>query len=246
MQMRARVLGLLLVLPLGMWGQGKPKQCVRTVVEGEVKAGESFQSVFSPGLKFLLEPIASGWIVRVISADGPREAHDYAGLATPPYRSVTPLAIGTDFSFRAQDAIGWNPRRFHYAASAAEFRSMRTLYASATGGDGKAMQSLVETAVRQPEAVLTIEDARFVPGTNDQARMASMVALHLQSTPHTEETSGASALGRIEWMRFHVAFELPAGDSAIKGNRQEKMFCRLEPTAERVPASQKLHPLRKK
>ena len=77
--------------------------------------------MFTPGLKFLLEPIASGWIVRVLAAAGRGEPHDYAELATPPYRSVTPLAISTDFSFRAQDAVGWNPRRFRYAANAAAF-----------------------------------------------------------------------------------------------------------------------------
>ena len=41
--------------------------------------------------------------------------HDYAELATPPYESVSPLLLSTDFSFRAQDAVAWNPRRFRYA-----------------------------------------------------------------------------------------------------------------------------------
>ena len=32
--------------------------------------------------------------------------HDYAELATPPYQSVSPLSISTDFSFRAQGRGG--------------------------------------------------------------------------------------------------------------------------------------------
>ena len=50
--------------------------------------------------------------------------HDYAELATPPYESVSPLLLSTDFSFRAQDAVAWNPRRFRYADNSAEFQRL--------------------------------------------------------------------------------------------------------------------------
>ena len=40
-----------------------------------------------------------------------------------PTKSVTPLSISTDFAFRAQDAIGWNPRRFRFATSAAAYHA---------------------------------------------------------------------------------------------------------------------------
>ena len=80
--------------------------------------GRAMSARSGNGLEVMLEPLASGWILRVLPASGPRPAHDYAELATPPYRSVSPLLISTDYSFRAQDAVAWNPRRFRYVGHA--------------------------------------------------------------------------------------------------------------------------------
>jgi hypothetical protein len=71
--------------------------------------------------------------VRVLPAQGPRGQHDYAELPpppyqTPPYFSVSPLLVSSDFSFRAQDAVGWNPQRFRYAASREEFQKLAGAY----------------------------------------------------------------------------------------------------------------------
>ena len=41
-------------------------------VEGEVQAGQSFERSFGNGLEFMLEPLASGWMLRVLPANGPR------------------------------------------------------------------------------------------------------------------------------------------------------------------------------
>ena len=80
-------------------------------------------------LKLLLQPIHSGWILRVVPGVRRPDADlaaltyaDYALLATPPYQSVTPLSLSTDFGFRAQDAAGWNPRRFRFATIAGILR----------------------------------------------------------------------------------------------------------------------------
>ena len=96
-------------------------RCSRAVIEGEVRAGGGFRASFGGGLDFVLEPTALGWVVRVLPTGEGRKSVDYAEVATPPYRSVSPLLVSTDFSFRAQDAVGWNPRRFRYAGGQAGF-----------------------------------------------------------------------------------------------------------------------------
>src|SRR3982751_5665863 len=84
------------------------------VFEGEVRAGQQYVKGIGGGIELMLEPLPSGWILRVLPVGVGRPEHDYAELATPPYRSVNPLSISTDFSFRAQDAVAWNPRRFRF------------------------------------------------------------------------------------------------------------------------------------
>jgi hypothetical protein len=170
----------------------------------------------------MLEPLASGWILRVLPMNGPRPAHDYAELATPPYQSVSPLLMSTDYSFRAQDAVAWNPRRFRYAASARDFAAMSAAYLeymNGSSGRGAAETELAELASRSPEGRVEILDSHFVPGMANQAQTAAMVASHLSTTPHSVEQAGGngSALGRVTWMKFRISMDLPAGFPAAKG-----------------------------
>src|SRR5580700_3176176 len=106
----------------------KPGGCVRGVLEGEVRAGSSYVRPIGSGLEVMLEPLASGWILRVLPIGVTRPAHDYAELATPPYQSVNPLLISTDFSFRAQDVVAWNPRQFRFVADKGTFQRMLGMY----------------------------------------------------------------------------------------------------------------------
>ena len=210
-----------------------PMRCSRVVFDGDVKAGEGFEKVFARGLKFYLEPLRSGWIVRVLAADEPRDVHDYAELATPPYRSVSPLLISTDWSFRAQDAVAWNPRRFRYVPSGEIFRRLAGLYGGVMANDAASSSKTAEIVSEQPEGVLQILDARMVPGLADQAQMAAAVASHLEETPHEVDQSVApSALGRIEELRFRVKLDLPTGVPAVPGLVVEKISCNL-PTSGR-------------
>jgi len=212
---------------------GKTQSCHRAVFEGDVRAGEGFERVFARGLKFYLEPLRSGWIVRVLAVDEPRGMHDYAGLATPPYNSVSPLLIGTDWSFRAQDAVAWNPRRFRYAADRGAFRRLAGLYDGVVAGDPGKSAIAAELVSGQPEGVLTILDARIVPGIADQAQMAATVASHLGTTPHSvDQASTASPLGRVEELRFRVELDMGPGVEVAKGVQAEKMQCPM-PTARR-------------
>ncbi len=212
-----------------------PKQamnCSRVEFEGDVKAGEGFERVFAPGLKFYLEPLKSGWIVRVLAAEEPRGSHDYAELATPPYRSVNPLLISTDWSFRAQDALAWNPRRFRYAESREVFRRLAAVYDKVMAGDAASSARAAELVSTQPEGTFQILDAKLVPGLADQAQMAATVASHLAETPHeVDQAQTPSPLGHVEEIRFRVNLELLTGVPGNKGLKIEKMFCSAQPAA---------------
>ncbi|MES2393180.1 MAG: hypothetical protein V4555_16175 [Acidobacteriota bacterium] len=214
----------------------KGRTCSRVVIDGKVKAGESFVRLFAgqpgAGMELMLEALPSGWIVRVLPAGVARGQHDYAELATPPYRSVSPLLISTDFSFRAQDAVAWNPRRFRYAANAAEFDRLARLYPGVMGSDAKAEAEVAGLVGSEPEAELDILSSAIAPGTADQWRMAAAVALHLADTPH-EVVAGAkpTPLGRIESLEFRVKLDLRAGQRPASGLAVEQIPCNALPTS---------------
>jgi len=215
----------------GMGGMAAGGGCRRAVIEGEVRAGQYFERRLGNGLEAMLEPLASGWILRVLPYGEARGPHDYAELATPPYQSVNPLLISTDFSFRAQDAVGWNPRRFRYAASAGEFRRLSLAYAEyeKSGGTAVAEAKLAGLAARTPEGVLRILDARLVPGSANQAQTAATVATHLEATVHSVDQSAdgkTTPLGRVEWMRVRMEFDVPAGFRVERDVGVEPVACR--------------------
>jgi hypothetical protein len=235
---RRREIYLACVLVLGpgvteCWaasGASKPGGCFRGVLEGEVKAGSGYVRPIGDGLEVMLEPLASGWILRVLPMGVARPAHDYAELATPPYQSVNPLLISTDFSFRAQDVVAWNPRQFRFVADKGTFQRMLGMYDEfERGSSGAAEAELAALASKALEGTMQILDAHFVPGTADQSKMAATVAAHLNRTAHTVEQPGdgrATALGRVTWMRFRVSLELPLGFHADPAMRLEHGACR--------------------
>ncbi len=216
------------------WGQvrGGSGACQREVIAGEVRAGEEFVRPVGNGLEVMLEPLASGWIVRVLPVAGPRQAHDYAELATPPYASVSPLLLSTDFSFRAQDVVAWNPRRFRFAASAGDFDRLLGVYGryrAASPAGGAVEAELAELVSRMPEGMVQIVDAKLTPGMANQSQMAAMVASHFSTTAHTLEEPAegkGSALGRVEWMRFRLSLDVPAGFKLASGAKVERRSCR--------------------
>jgi hypothetical protein len=203
-------------LPISAQPRGTSR-CRVGSFEGEVKAGQQFVHPIGSGLELMLEPLPSGWILRVLPSGQARPSHDYAELATPPYHSVSPLLVSTDFSFRSQDAIGWTPRRFHFAASEEAFRALLKayeLYEAKPGATPGSQQALAALVSRTSGGTLTILDAKLVPGTADQAQTSATLAVHFTSTVHTIDAPAggkATPLGRISWMRFRIALQLPEG-----------------------------------
>lgn len=208
--------------PITATAAAAPKTaCRAAVLEGELSAGKPYSQPIGGGLRVYFEPIHSGWILRVLPVAGPTIAHDYAELATPPYQSVSPLSISTDFAFRAQDAIGWNQRRFRFATSAASFNRLQQVYlrymAAGANPPGELESALSKEIAQTSEATLTILDSRLVAGTADQWRMAAAVASHFLTTAHTvefEPDGSTSPLGRLVWIRFRLELNLPAGFQA--------------------------------
>jgi hypothetical protein len=203
--------------------------CQSASFEGEVRAGESFARPLGNGMVFKLEAVRAGWIVRVLPATGVRPAQDAAELATPPYNSVTPLAVTTDYSFRAQDAVAWNPRRFQFAGSAADMARLAAAYNVylAHSDDAAAGERLAELASGSATGELQLLDARLIPGAANQGQMAAAVASHFSQTPHTlEQAQGSTPLGAITWMRFRVTLHLPKEFPVATGLGADRSGCR--------------------
>jgi len=220
-----RILALFYI-SLTAWGQNQ--QCTVSTFEGEVSYGQTYRHVINGNLELVLDPLPSGWLLRVLPAGRPRPEHDYAELATPPYQSVTSLAVSTDFSFRAQDAIAWNPRNFRFAATSDAYSRLLMAYNSYIGAQDpssrRAAEGRLTALVPQTQSgELRILDARIIAGTADQAGLAAMVASHLSETAHSVVTAHGekiSSLGRITWFRFRISLWLPEKGT---GNT---VFCR--------------------
>jgi hypothetical protein len=199
---------LLLPGTISLLAQGS--KCPSLQFEGQVDAGKSFRHVIDGAHVFVLESIPSGWMVRVLPSAGVRPPHDYAELATPPFRSPNPLLLSTDFSFRAQDAIAWNPREFHFFTTGQQLATATRAFEATEREPNRpaAGAALFPLLPQACTAELRITDARIAGGTADQSGMAATVATHFAQTAHTLETEARpTRLGRIVSLRFRVQFQ---------------------------------------
>jgi len=226
--MRARAFSILALFCISLTAWGQNQHCTVSTFEGEVSYGQTYRHAINSNLELVLDPLPSGWLLRVLPAGKPRPLHDYAELATPPYQSVTPLAVSTDYSFRAQDAIAWNPRNFHFVTASDAFNRLMMAYNNYIGTQDpvsrRSAEGRLTSLVQQTQSgELRILDARIVAGTADQAGLAAMVASHLSETAHSVvATHGEtiSPLGRITWFRFRISLSLP------EKNTGNTVFCR--------------------
>ena len=102
------------------------RACGKVVLTGEVNGGQEWKAAIGEGWVFRLVPIRAGvpaaagtwWWIASRGAGYP----DALLLATPPYNSINEREVGTTYGLRAQDAIGWNPRSFHFLTDPAALR----------------------------------------------------------------------------------------------------------------------------
>ena len=65
-----------------------------------------------------------------------------------------------------------------------------------------------------PEGELTILDARLVQGTANQSAAAALIALHPNTSARQVDQPAdgmPTPLGRLNWLKFRIRFDLPAG-----------------------------------
>jgi hypothetical protein len=205
--------------------------CRKIVLTGEVSAGLEWKAAFGEGWIFRVLPIQpghagySGWDL-VVDREQPAGFPDALLLASPPYNSINEREVGTTFGLRAQDAIGWNPRSFHFLTNVAAlregqqlFRSISQLQSGLSGGAGPlhpdealAAQRLMVLEAESSPGEFRILDARLTPGIADAAAYAQNWALASAKTTHTNEAAsggGSTPLGQLHWMRFSIALWLP-------------------------------------
>ena len=215
-------------------GVAKPRKdaggriCRKVVLRGEVAAGQEWRAPIGEGWVFRVLPIADSPVRSIKSATSggnmPKNA-GYTGwdlvvdrengagypdallLATPPYGSVNEREIGTTFGMRAQDAIAWEPRKFHFLTNFKTVEQARPLFEQLftgapmnTGGrlsseanskrNAAATRELLDLISNNPEmgyGKFSITDARLIAGVGDPPPFAQAWSAHLGQVPHTLE-----------------------------------------------------------
>ncbi len=216
----------------------KPKTCTRVVLTGEVEANQQWQALMGEGWVFRLVPIRpasgidgqsySGWDLTVDRVQEPESGYpDALLLGTPPYGSLNEREIGTTFGLRAQDAIAWEPRHFHFFTSMNDLRRGRDLYRQlmplktgtkspdqpeSVSRNTTELLSLISNPAHVGAGTFAILDAKFIAGIADPPPYAQQWATHLTRVPHTtlQSAGPSSPLGEIRWIRFTATLWLPS------------------------------------
>ena len=225
--------------------------CSKVMLTGEVNGGQEWKAGFGQGWVFRLLPIRganlSGWDLVVDEADGAGYP-DALLLASPPYNSINEREVGTSYGLRAQDAIGWNPRSFHFLTDTSALRDGQKLFKQlnaqsrvAQGGAGQGgpdpkkiaavaqlSGQLIALQGRASAGEFRILDAKLSPGDSDAASYAENWALQSVKTPHTfQQPAGTkpTELGQFYWMKFQITLWLPSGWQTPKGMTPTKGSC---------------------
>ena len=186
----------------------------------------------------------SGWDL-VVDREKGGGYPDALLLGTPPYGSLNEREIGTTFGMRAQDAIAWEPRRFHFLTSLKDWTRARELFPEIMGGV-RTQQTSADLFVRNQAAnellqivgrnsgprpiasgELSVLDARLKSGVSDPPFFALQWAAHLGQVPHKLEQADAvpSLRGELLWFRFAVTLWLPDAWKTPRGFPSEAASC---------------------
>jgi hypothetical protein len=226
------IFALALVLALPCWAAPpRPAGCIRAQVTATVNLGEEWKMPIGEGWVFRILPIVpgpdgyTGWDL-VVDRDPPAGYPDALLLATPPYNSINEREVGTTFGLRSQDAIGWNPRSFHFLTDPTAFLQAQKLYldlssrlrsqSSASGKEDPAVAHLTQQlmALQSGAAAgeLRILDAGLAPGTGDPAPFARNWALHASYMSYIlvpQSGNNSTPRGELDWIRFSLSLWLP-------------------------------------
>lgn len=211
--------------------------CTKVVLTGQADAGREWREPFGQGWIFRVVPIGpgkegySGWDL-VVDRDPSAGYPDALLVATPPYYSISEREVGTTFGLRAQDAIGWNPRSFHFLTDPAALSESQKLFRELGGTkiwtekpapssqEQVTERRLLEMNRKSSAGQFRILNARLTPGIADAASFAEKWALQSSRTPHTIAPSAAgeaTPLGALDWIRFSITLWLPSQWEAPRG-----------------------------
>ena len=245
---QAGILLFLIPLPIGLrasrvvplppppGAQTTPK-CVAIELTGEVSKGKGWHAAIGEGWEFRVLPVPdsgrgyTGWDFAVSPA-GDAQFPDALLLGTPPYGSLNEREIATTFGLRAQDAIAWEPRKFHFLATQRDLQHARELFRLVTqSSPNGAVRNVAEQAeaTRQLLAMagggarlgvgeFRVLDAKLTAGVADPPAFAVQWAAHLREVPHTVEQGGdagesgaaaPSSRGELHSIRFALKLTLP-------------------------------------
>jgi hypothetical protein len=259
------------------------RECRKIVLHGEVAAGKEWRAVVGEGWVFRVIPIVApslrsdrtvinehsgskhsgsvppdrgytGWDL-VMDRENGDGYPDALLLATPPYGSVNEREIGTTFGMRAQDAIAWEPRKFHFFTKVDRVQAARALYREIFAGVHKgpgtdasdaavsqeaesASIKLLDLISSDPEMGLgqfSITDARLVSGSGNPPPYANAWLAHLSQVPHTLEQASPedlrhhgeflSELGELRSIQFVVTLRFPRMWKVPAGTHTETANC---------------------
>lgn len=231
------------VAGLPLPAQTRSQSCARLDLTGQVDAGSGWSAAIGEGWVFRLLPVQgrgySGWDL-VVDREQPAGYPDALLLATPPWNSINEREIATTYGLRAQDALGWNPRSFHFLVDAGDFAKGQKLFeelsVAAKAGSSGAGASRMATITRELMALdahaaagqFRILDARLAPGTADAAPFAENWAIAGERMQHTDEPAAggqSTPRGEFHWMKFAVTLWLPAQWKAPAGVKTVKGPC---------------------
>ena len=220
--------------------QSHPRTCAKIELAGQVDAGKEWSAPIGEGWVFRVLPMEnraySGWDL-VVDRDPPAGYPDALLLATPPYNSISEREIATTFGLRAQDALGWNPRSFHFLIDPAAFAEGQKSFAELSRA-GVAAHSPSRIA-ELTRALMTLEghaaagqfrilDARLTPGTADAASFAQNWAIASERMQHSNEPPASgqdTPRGEFHWIKFSLTLWLPAQWHAPNGVQVGKGTC---------------------
>jgi hypothetical protein len=222
-------LALGLAATLGCLQAGAASLCKKIVLTGETAVGQVWRKSLGQGWVFRIQPVQateagySGWDLEV-DRETPTGYPDALLLATLPFNSINEREIGTTYGLRAQDAVGWNPRTFHFLIDPAAFYQAQQLYLSlassgqlsGAGSRGASsspdMNRLLKLEKDTSSGEFRIEDSRLTPGIADAMPFAEAWALAAAHTPHrivAAPDGKSSPRGSLAWMRFSITLWLP-------------------------------------